>query len=98
MGNLASWAQEAPTWKRILPPEGIEIPADVREKLTSQLAELEKRLSALSETNTQADVAIFLKAVRYALLHKEFYGPKDFEKADKLLKAAADRLDEIHES
>ena len=28
------------------------------------------------------DVEVFIKAVEFALLHREFYVPKDFEKAD----------------
>lgn len=44
-----------------------------------------------------ADVAVLLKAVRYALTDGEFYGSKDVEKAEELLALAQTRLDELKE-
>jgi hypothetical protein len=45
-------------------------------------------------TQTRADIDIYLKAVEFALLHREFYVPKDFEKADWALAQANKRIDD----
>lgn len=104
---LSSTAQaEIPPIKRLLPPEGIEIPAEVRSRLEKRLKATKERLetvsllsSAIKDRNTywddEADIAIFTKAVEYALLHREFYSTKDFEKADWALDQANSRMDAI---
>jgi len=87
---------------RVLPPEGLEIPADVRSRLETGLTAAKKRLEAASEqmgrgpnvNRDRTDIEIFLKAVEYALLHREFYVPKDFEKADWALAEANKRIDD----
>src|SRR4029079_18463900 len=56
---------------RVLPPEGLEIPADVRTRLQTGLAATKKRLKTATEqfgrtpsaTRDRADIDIFLKAV-----------------------------------
>jgi predicted esterase len=85
-------AAEIAPIKRVLPPEGIEIPADVRERLETKLAAAKQRLENLHRQD-QPDVEIFTKAVELALLHREFYTPKDFAKADLALEEATKRLD-----
>jgi len=44
-----------------------------------------------------ADVAVLLKAVRYAITDDEFYVPKDVDKAEELLALAQTRLAELKE-
>jgi len=44
-----------------------------------------------------ADVAVLLKAVRYALMGGEFYVPKDVDQAEELLALAQMRLAELNE-
>lgn len=92
-----------PPIARVLPPEGLEIPADVRSRLEARLAETRTRLAAAARQLRPAqpefapdreDIEVFLKAVELALLHREFYVPKDFEKADWALAQANQRLDE----
>lgn len=94
---------EIPPIPRVLPPEGIEIPADVRERLETRLAAAKKRLTALPDSHYTGgpDVEVFTKAVELALLHREFYAPRDFSKADWALDQADSRLtslekDETH--
>ena len=86
-----------PPIKRVLPPEGIEIPAKVRQRLEARLAETKKRLDEeFDDYREPPDVEIFTKAVELALLHREFYAPKDFEKADWALDQANSRLDVLN--
>src|SRR6516165_4876482 len=67
---------------RVLPPEGLEIPADVRSRLDARLDATKKRLEAVRDVALKPDVEVFTKAVELALLHREFYVEKDFAKAD----------------
>ncbi|HUE72003.1 MAG TPA: prolyl oligopeptidase family serine peptidase [Pirellulaceae bacterium] len=80
---------------RLLPPEGIELPADVQASLRQSLDAIQKRLSARAHDPRTSDVAIFTKAVEFALRHREFYAPKDADKATALLAEASKRLDEL---
>ncbi len=98
---FATWhtaPAEIPPIKRVLPPEGLEIPADMRERLESRLAATTKRLEQVRSPFLRADVAIFTKAVDLALAHREFYVPIDFAKADWALDEANRRLDLLAKS
>jgi hypothetical protein len=116
-----SSAQSIPPIPRVLPPEGLEIPAEVRTRLVTRLAETKNRLERISRARGDInpgttyggsaspasgiqrldawkhfpDIAIFTKAVEYALIHREFYTPKDFEKADWTLDEANKRIDAL---
>ena len=79
--SVASAADIAPI-SRILPPEGLEIPATVRMRLETRLATTKKRLEGLGDTALRPDVEVFTKAVELALAHSEFYVERDFAKAD----------------
>jgi len=86
---------------RILPPVGIEIPADDLARLKSGVAALTERVAS-ANTSLPAnlkrllpDVEVYLKAVRYAIENGEFFDPKDIGRADDLLKQANARLDEL---
>jgi predicted esterase len=78
-----------------LPPRGIEIPADARLQLEQQLHALEAAAKSLAQDPLQADAAVLLKAVRFALINGEFYTPKDVGKAQELLQLADGRLAEL---
>lgn len=80
-----------PPIKRLLPPPGIEIPADVRKELEAKVAELTPRINQLG-SDYRYDVAVFTKAVDFALRHGEFYDKKDFDKARWALAQAEERL------
>jgi hypothetical protein len=98
IGPLAHAADPIPPIPRVLPPEGLEIPADIRSRLENRLATIRKRLEAdqspwlFPTDQVHADIDIFLKAVDYALRHREFYVPRDFEKADWALDEAEKRI------
>src|SRR5688500_20361558 len=86
-----SLGETIPPIPRLLPPEGIEIPAEVRERLENGLAAAKKRFKDAEKHDLAADVEIYLKAVEYALLHRELYDAKDFAKADAALPEANKR-------
>ncbi|MDX1947329.1 MAG: alpha/beta hydrolase [Pirellulaceae bacterium] len=88
-------AAEIPPIHLVLPPVGLEIPADVRMRLEGKLAATKKRLEVLREHPLAADVEVFTKGVEFALLHREFYVPKDFDKADWAFDEANKRLDAL---
>ncbi|HMC10748.1 MAG TPA: prolyl oligopeptidase family serine peptidase, partial [Pirellulaceae bacterium] len=80
---------------RVLPPEGLEIPADVRTRLETRLSAIKKQLEAVKDVALKPDVEVFAKAVELALVHREFYTDKDFAKADDALDQAQKRLDAL---
>ncbi len=100
--SLTTFAADIAAIPRVLPPEGLEIPADVRDRLEKELKRTKRRLEEAAQqhgrspviSQTRADIDIFLKAVEFALLHREFYVPKDFEKADWALAEANKRIDD----
>jgi len=81
--------------ERVLPPRGIEIPKEIRDKLETQLEITRDRLEDMPANPLTPDVEIFTKAVDFALRHDEFYSPKDFDKAFAALKTAAERMDAL---
>jgi pimeloyl-ACP methyl ester carboxylesterase len=85
-----------PPIARVLPPEGIETPAEVRQRLETRLERTKKRLEEV-DAAMRPDIEVFTKAVDYALLHREFYVEKDFAKADWALDEANRRLDQLAE-
>jgi dienelactone hydrolase len=79
---------ECVTWPRVLPPEGIEIPAERKADWQKRIEVLEKKLETHRQAADWADVAVLVKACRLAIEHREFYQAKDFAKCDRLLKLA----------
>lgn len=88
-------ANPIPPIKRVLPPEGISIPADVEKRLRGELDAAYKAYEPLKKHELAPDIEVFLKAVRYALDLREFYTEKDFAKADALLKEANSRIKDL---
>ncbi|MCM8526772.1 MAG: prolyl oligopeptidase family serine peptidase [Lentisphaeraceae bacterium] len=87
-------AQEIKKIPRKLPPKGIELPADQRIKIQDRYNSLLQKLSTINH-KLKADVDIYAKAVKYALLNGEFYKKKDFNKTEKLLDSAHKKADEL---
>lgn len=86
--------ERRPEITRVLPPVGLELPTERIRAWEQRRAGLEVGLDALSHP-LAADVRVFLKAVEYAVRHREFYQPSHFDLADKLLDAANQRLDQL---
>jgi predicted esterase len=82
---------------RHLPPVGIEITVAARQALERKLRALETAAVLLGRDPLWPDVAVLVKAVRYALLDGEFYSPKDADKAKLLLQLAESRVAELKE-
>jgi predicted esterase len=88
-------APAIPPIKRVLPPEGIAIPADVEMRLREELATAYAKYEPLKQHELAPDIEVFLKAVRYALDLREFYTDKDFAKAEALLREANSRSTQL---
>jgi len=88
---------------RVLPPTGIKISAADRAELEKQLVDLQGALDNFiagasinpPQQELLPDVAVYAKAVRFALTNGEFYDPKDIAKAKSVLKSANDRLQQL---
>jgi predicted esterase len=80
---------------RILPPAGIELPAEDRQRISQRLREVLGRAQAYLEHDSVADVAVCIKAVDYALRHGEFYQARDVPKALRILQLADERLGQL---
>ena len=88
---------------RSAPPPGIEISADDRRELTEGAAELETQIEALKNTlrnkpNLLAflpDVAIYHKAVRWAVAYNEIYRSNDVAIARSLLEHGLERARQL---
>ena len=91
----ASLRAAAAEIERRLPPQGIELPAEVRERLSQRLDVLKQQLPALRDDPRAADAEVFLKAVDYALRHGEFYNEKEIPRADEALDIAAERIEDL---
>ena len=86
-------ADPIPPIPRRIPPQGKPLPTEIRQQLHDQLGRLQEELSAGSwDLHTTADVAIYLKAVDYALRHGEFYKAGQHELGEKALQQAQERL------
>lgn len=89
-------AGETPSIKRLLPPDGKPLPAADQARLAAAAKDLRARLAKAGSTEATADVAVFVKAVEFALRFDEFWDPaKDVAKADWALEQAGKRLEQL---
>ncbi|HET6406380.1 MAG TPA: prolyl oligopeptidase family serine peptidase [Chthoniobacteraceae bacterium] len=93
LGALAS-AQPPPTQKMV-PPKGAAILEADRAELEKGVTELGQNLAELKQNPMFADVAIFHKAVDWALRHDEFMDAKQAGPAKNLLAVGRKRADEL---
>ncbi|MDP6722655.1 MAG: prolyl oligopeptidase family serine peptidase, partial [Pirellulaceae bacterium] len=84
-----------PRIERRLPPSGIELSADDRANLETQLAAINARLRRLRSQALVADVEVLAKAVALALRHNEFYSEKEIPRAHQLLQLCNERLEQL---
>ncbi|HEX7861362.1 MAG TPA: hypothetical protein VF773_13600 [Verrucomicrobiae bacterium] len=92
-------AHPASAQPKRIPPPGIPVPTEVREKLGKQLLAFQTEITNVlaqrgGENSMQLfpDVQVYEKAVRYALEHDEFYRTNEFEIAEQLLAEGNRRL------
>jgi hypothetical protein len=79
---------------RPIPPPGIAVAEADRAEIEAGLAELGAAIEALrakASPDLLADVAIYHKAVRYALEHQEFFDAKEIPIAKEQLRAGLER-------
>ncbi len=92
--SLVSAADEPiPEIERRLPTVGgIEIPSEIRQSLETRLDRWKERLVELNGEPAEADIAVLVKAVQYALRFGEFYNEKDLPLPGELLDLADERF------
>ena len=91
--------------ERKVPPAGIPLEEPVRAELTESAAHLRREIDMLSAELTARpelrsllpDVAIFHKAVDWALRYDEFFDPKEIEAAQEQLAIGQARVKELRE-
>jgi dienelactone hydrolase len=93
VGSL-TLAQPSPTQKSV-PPKGVTIPETDRAELEKGAADLAKELTALKGNPLLPDVAVFHKAVDWALRHDEFMDVKQVGAAKALLAEGRKRAGEL---
>ncbi len=87
------------SWERVLPPVGIEIPTERLAAWQSRIERFEARFTMpTSHMANWTDVAVLVKACKFAIEFREFYSEKDFSKCDRLLELADQRLKELQSS
>lgn len=98
--SLSSQARSEPIAPiaRRLPPVGMELEEKVEKELTSKLGTLESKFAEVKEHRLAADIEVYLKAIRLALRHQEFYKKQDVDKAHELLDIANKRIAELKQS
>lgn len=90
--NQAAAAEPAKI-TRILPPPGIELPADWRAGIEARMKKMQEDWWDLEGEDLFPDVAVFHKAVRFAIDNGEFYdAKKDLPRAEKLLGLGEERI------
>ena len=88
-------AQEIPEIERRLPPEGIEIPAELRSGIETRLEAFLDDSWGVGNHPLAADVEVFGKAVRLALLHGEIYSEKELPILAEMLNLGEERLAQL---
>jgi dienelactone hydrolase len=88
---------------RPIPPLGIDVPAEDRERLEGQVGDLRTRIAALRATGDAAvidllvDIEIFAVAVERALEGNEFWAPREIETAGRLLELGRERASKLEQ-
>lgn len=93
--SLLLLASLAPAAVKIIPPPGIAVPAADRAELEAGLAQLGRSVDALKKNPLWPDVAVYHKAVRFALEGNEFFKPTEIAAARKLLQEGQARADAL---
>lgn len=86
---------------RPIPPAGIDVSEEDRKELDQGLQWVAAKLARLRKSNDERvralipDVEIFYRAVHDALKYNEFFAPGDVKNAKEVLKAGADRAEQL---
>lgn len=90
---------------RPVPPPGIEVPADVRAKLTDGAKKLRAAIDDAAKAQAKnpliadllPDIEVYYKGIDWALRHNEFFNAKDFKTAEEQLAEAMERAAQLKE-
>lgn len=90
---------------RKIPPPGVPIPADVRQRLEAGIAQLGAEITSLRTAIERKpvllellpDVQIYYNAVRYAVANEEFFNTREFATAQQLLEQGMERAKLLRE-
>ena len=95
-------ADNRPDSVRPVPPPGIEVPVETRQKLEAGLEALGKRIDQVAgqvrgknQADLLPDVRIFHKAVHDALKYNEFFDSREFALSERLLTEGTARADQL---
>lgn len=91
---LASIAFAQPSIK-LIPAEGIAVPAADRAELEAGLARLRAATQSLKANPLLPDVLIYQEAVRFSLEYQEFYKPAEITAAKALLRQGEERAAQL---
>ncbi len=88
---------------RPVPPLGIEVPADVRARLTESLKKLRTAIDDAAKAQAKnpqladllPDIEVYYKGLDWALRHNEFFKPDEFKVADEQLAEAMERAAQL---
>jgi hypothetical protein len=83
---------------KTIPPPGITVPDADQKALRAGLNRLNTRIEALKGNPRWPDIAIFTKAVTYALDGNEFFSAEEIFRAKELLRLATERADQLSRS
>jgi len=86
-----------------VPPLGIEVPADVRTKLTESLKKLRAAIDDAAKAQAEnpkladllPDIEVYYKGLDWALRHNEFFKPDEFKTAEEQLAEAMERAAQL---
>lgn len=95
LAGVGGWAQGIPEIERRLPPGGMELPSDTVADVRARLEKFLEDSWAAGNHPLSADVEIFGKAVRLALLHGEIYHEKELPLLAEMLDLGEARLKEL---
>lgn len=96
-------ADNIPAQVRVIPPEGIEVPAEDAAELSQGLERLDDLINKLKmrrDARTPQllpDVEIFSRAIHEALKYREFYKPQDIAAAKQTLTEGLNRAEALLE-
>lgn len=80
---------------RPIPPPGVPVPANDQAELEAGLARLGRAVDQLRGHLLAPDVIIYRDAVRFALVHGEFFKPEEIGRAKELLRQGQERADAL---
>src|SRR5690349_15874709 len=98
-------ADNLPDNVRRVPPPGIAVAEPVRAELQAGVEALGKKIESIradyasdpTRIELLPDVEIFYNAVRYPLKYNEFYNPREFDVARRLLVIGNERADALRD-